>query len=324
MPPFSMKLKHLYKRTIEIGMEADPRDKKYIDRLLKKQAERMKKAEGKEKRYFDDERTWNPYSDSRLHCGDENVEVRRMAVGIDVETPELLLIDRLRERGERIDLVVGHHPEGRALADLEKVMPMQSDVFLDAGVPINQTDYLMAPRMGRIWRAIHADNLLRHVGAAKALNIPFMNAHTVGDNMVWRFMVKHFVNKQWDDLGEIINALHDVEEYDHYAKFGSPAFIANGSSSNRPGKVVATEFNGGTNGPEEMIEMQARAGVGTILAMHFTEKEVELGKKNNVHLIQVNHMAADSLGMNLLIDKLQKEDKKLEVLEIAGFVRVKR
>ena len=319
-----MKLKQLYKRTIEIGMEADPRDKKYIERLLKKQADKMKKLDGKEKRYFDEERTWNPYADSRFHVGTGDEEIRRIAVGIDVETSELLLIDRLREKGEKIDLVMGHHPEGRALADLEKVMPMQADIYLGAGVPINQTDYLMAPRMGRIWRTIHADNLLRHVGAAKLLGIPFINAHTVGDNMVWQFMMKHFVRKEWDDLGEIINALHDVEEYDFYAKYGSPAFIANGSPSSRPGKVVATEFNGGTNGPEEMIEQQAHAGVGTILAMHFTEKEVELGKKHNIHLIQVNHMAADSLGMNLLLDKLQKEDKKLEFVEIAGFVRVKR
>jgi putative NIF3 family GTP cyclohydrolase 1 type 2 len=159
---------------------------------------------------------------------------------------------------------------------------------------------------------------------AQLLGIPMFNCHTVTDNLVWRFMEKHFVQKKWDDLGEIVNALHDVEEYDHYAAKGSPAIIVNGSSSSRPGKVVATEFTGGTNGPEELIEAQAHAGVGTILAMHFTEKEVELGKKHNVNLIQCNHMAADSLGINLLLDKIAKEEKKLDILAVSGFVRVER
>ncbi len=318
-----MKLKTLYKRTIEIGIEADPRDKKYINHLLKQQADKFKKLSDKEKKYFDEERTWNPYSDSRLHVGGEE-DIKRMAVGIDIETPEVLLVDRLREKGEKIDCILIHHPEGRAFADLHKVMPLQSDVYLAAGVPLNQSDHMLAPRMGRIHRAIHADNTQRHIRAAELLGIPMFNCHTVTDNLVWRFMEKNFCEKKWNDLGEILNAIHDVEEYDFYARAGSPAFIANGSSSHRPGKVVATEFTGGTNGPEELIEAQAAAGVGTILAMHFTEKEIELGKKHNLHLIQCNHMAADSLGVNLLLDKLRKEEKKLEILPLSGFVYVKR
>lgn len=319
-----MKLKQLYKRTIEIGIEADPRDKKYIEKLLKKHADKAKKLDGKDKKYFDEERTWNPYSDSRILNGTGDEDVKRIMVGIDIEVPELLLADRLREKGETIDCVMIHHPEGRALADLEKVMPLQCDVYHAAGVPVNVSEKLLAPRMDRIWRAIHADNFLRVVRTAELLDIPAFTCHTVTDNLVWRFMEKHVVQKKWDDLGEIINALHDMEEYDYYAKQGSPAIIVNGSSSSRPGKVVATEFTGGTNGPEELIEAQAHAGVGTILAMHFTEKEVELGKKHHINLIQCNHMAADALGINLLLDKIAKEEKKLDVLAVSGFVRVKR
>ncbi len=319
-----MKLKQLYKRTIEIGIEADPRDKKYIEKLLKKQADKMKKLEGNDKKYFDEERTWNPYGDSRILNGTGEEDVKRIMVGIDIEVPEVLLADRLREKGEKIDCIIVHHPEGRALADLDKVMSIQADVYFAAGVPINQTEKMLAPRMDRIWRAIHADNILRVERTAELLGIPMFGCHTVTDNLVWRFMEKHVVQKKWDDLGEIITALHDVAEYDYYAKKGSPAIIVNGSGSSRPGKVVATEFTGGTNGPEELIEAQAHAGVGTILAMHFTEKEVEIGRKHNLNLIQCNHMAADTLGMNLLLDKIAKEEKKLDVLAVSGFVRFKR
>ncbi len=98
----------------------------------------------------------------------------------------------------------------------------------------------------------------------------------------------------------------------------------NGSENSRPGKVVATEFTGGTNGPEDLIERQSHAGVGTILAMHFTEKEVEEGKKHHMNLIQCSHMASDTIGVNLLMDKLVKEEKKLEFVEVSGLIRVKR
>jgi hypothetical protein len=319
-----MKLKNLYKRTIEIGIQADPRDKKYIDKILKKHADRQKKLEGKEKEYADAERTWNPYSDSRILNGTGEEEVQRLMIGIDIEPAEMLLADRLRERGEKIDCVMIHHPEGRALADLEKVMSIQADVYHAAGVPVNQTEALLRPRQEKIWRAIHADNFLRTERTAELLGIPAFTCHTVTDNLVWRHIEKAICQKPWDDLSEIINALHEQPEYDYYARKGSPAIIVNGSGSGRPGKIVATGFTGGTNGPEELMEQQAAAGVGTILCMHFTEKEVEIGRKNNLNMIQCNHMASDAMGINLLLDILMKEERKLDVLSVSGFVRVKR
>jgi len=319
-----MKLSKLYKRTIEIGIDADIRGKKYLDKMMKKHADKYKKLEGREKEFFDEERTWNPFADSRILNGTGDEDIQRIMVGVDIETPEILLADRLREKGEKIDAILIHHPEGRALADLDKVMSLNVDVAHAAGVPINQGEHLLRPRMDRIWRAIHADNLFRVERAAELLGIPAFTCHTVTDNLVWRLMEKTICQKEWDDLGAIINAIHDIPEYAYYAKKGNPAIIVNGSSSARPGKIVATGFTGGTNGPEEMIEQQAHAGVGTILCMHFTEKEVEVGRKHNLNLIQCSHMASDALGINLLLDILSKEEKKLDVLPVSGFIRIKR
>lgn len=203
-------------------------------------------------------------------------------------------------------------------------MPVQVDVFALAGVSVNHTEGLLRPRMDRIWRAIHADNLFRTERAAELLGIPAFCCHTITDNLVWRFMEKHVCKKEHDTLRDIINTIVEIEEYKWYAKKGNPPIIVNGSDSGRPGKVVATEFTGGTNGPEDLIEKQSHAGVGTILSMHFTEKEVEEGKKHHVNLIQCSHMASDALGINLLIDQLSKEEKKLSTLDVSGFIRVKR
>jgi putative NIF3 family GTP cyclohydrolase 1 type 2 len=137
-------------------------------------------------------------------------------------------------------------------------------------------------------------------------------------------MEKHFCQKKFDTLKDIINALTEVPEYEYYARKGNPPIIVNGGDLSRPGKVVATEFTGGTNGPEELITAQAHAGVGTILAMHFTEKEVEKGKEHHINLIQCSHMASDAIGINLLLDQLAKEEKKLTTVDVSGFIRVKR
>ena len=319
-----MKLKHMFRRAVEIGIEADPRGKKLIEKLLKKEVEKMKKLEEKEKPFFDEERTWNPYGDSRILNGTGEEDVKNLMVGIDIETQEMLLADRLREKGHTIDAVMIHHPEGRALGDLEKVMPLQVDLLAALGVPVNHSEAQMRPRMDKIWRAIHADNLFRSERAAELLGIPAFGCHTITDNLVWRFMEKTICAYQHDDLESIVNAIRDLPEYTYYAKKGNPPIIVNGSPKGRPGKIVASEFTGGTNGPEEFLESQSRAGVGTILSMHVTEKTLEEAKKHHVNMIQCSHMASDALGINLLLDKLAKEEKKLQVLEVSGFVRVQR
>lgn len=320
-----MKLSALYKRTIDIGMDADPRGKPFLEKILGKQKKKFDKLEGKEKDIADEERTWNPYADSRIINGTGEEDVTRLMIGIDIETPEILLADRLREKGEKIDCIMIHHPEGRALADLEKVMPLQVDVLARAGVPVNHSEAQLKPRMDRIWRAIHADNLFRTERAAELLNLPAFCCHTVTDNLVWRFMEEHVCNKEFDDLQEIVNALMDIPEYAYYAKKGNPPIIVSGSGSSRPGKIVATEFTGGTNGPEEQLIEQSKAGVGTILSMHVTEKTLEEAKKHHVNMIQCSHMASDAIGINLLLDLLKKNDEPaLDVLPVSGFIRVER
>lgn len=319
-----MKLQTLFEKAVQIGIDADPRGRKNIEKVLKKHKDQQKKLEGKEKELFDTERTWNPFSDSRIIAGTGDEDVQRVMVGIDIETPEMLLADRLREKGERIDAIMIHHPEGRALGDLEKVMPLQIDLLAALGVPVNHSEANLKPRMDRIWRAIHADNLFRTERTAELLGFPAFCTHTITDNLVWRFIEKHISGKEYDTLGEIVNALNDIPEYKYYAKKGNPAFVVNGSTGGRPGKVTASEFTGGTNGPEEFLESQSRAGVGTIITMHATEKSLEEARKHHVNMIQCSHMASDSIGMNLLLDELTKLEKKLSVVEVSGFIRVKR
>ena len=53
-----------------------------------------------------------------------------------MEVGEVVLADRLREKGEPIDLVFAHHPEGPGYANLHEVMYMQADLWAAQGVSI--------------------------------------------------------------------------------------------------------------------------------------------------------------------------------------------
>jgi len=185
-----MKLQTLFELTIQAGMKADPRGQKQINKVLEKYKKREKKLDKDEKPFFDKERKWNPYGDTRIMNGTGNENVKTLMVGIDINTPEVLLADRLREKGEKIDAIMGHHPEGRALADLEKVLPLQVDLLANVGVPVNVSEGHLHTRIDKILRAIHADNLFRTQQAAKILGFPFFNCHTPADNMVWDFIEK--------------------------------------------------------------------------------------------------------------------------------------
>ena len=208
-----MKLEKLFRRAVEIGMKADVREKAYFDKYFKKQKEKKKKLDGWHKDIFDDERTWNPFPDCRIINGSGNEDIKTLMVGIDIETPEVLLADRLREKGQKIDALFIHHPEGRALADLEKVMPLQIDILALHGIPVNHSEADLKPRMDRIWRSIHADNLFRTERAAELLGIPAFCCHTITDNLVWEFIEKTICKKEHDDLSSIIDALMKIPEY---------------------------------------------------------------------------------------------------------------
>ena len=314
-----MNLQTLLETAVAEGIKADPRGKKGVQKFLERAAKAKAKAVGHEKEWHDDERLWNPYADTRIVWGDPETKIKRMLVGIDIETPELVLADKLKEK-KRIDAVMIHHPEGRALWDLDQVMQVQVDIAAMHGVPENQADHLLKPRREQVYRRLHFRNILRTEQAAQLLGMPIVCVHNCADHMVANFMYKTVLKKNYDTVGEIIKALEDIPEYEHYRKKGNPPIIANGAASNRPGKTIIWGFNGGCPGPSEMIELLAEAGVGTFLSMHIGEEDRKMAAKHGINVIQCSHMASDSLGMNLVLDKVSG----VEIVECSGFVREKR
>lgn len=320
-----MKLKTIYEQVVQEGMLVDPRGIEQVENELKKTKTRYETISKQEKEYFDKETLKNPYGDTRILNGQEETEIKTMMVGIDIETPELLLADRLnnaKDGKEKIDLVLSHHPQGAAYANFYQVMDMQADIFNLAGVPINISEGLVQERKKQVARRIHAANHFRAIDAARLLNIPFMCAHTPADNHVVDHLTRLMEEKKPGTLQEIMAILDSIEEYTIAKKFSAGPHILLGSAQNRCGKILV-DMTGGTEGPKKIIKNLAQAGVGTIIGMHMSEEHYEKIKEENINVIVAGHIASDTLGMNLLLDKIEKKSK-IKILGCSGYKRIKR
>ena len=316
-------VKDLYELAVKMGIKTDPRKKLVLDRTLKSAKENLSKCKTKlEKESFDKDTTWNPYSDTRVLAGDLKAKVKKIAFGIDIETPELLLIQKLNESGAKIDMVISHHPEDKGLLGLGEVMRLQTDVYANVGVPINVAEKLMSPRITDINDSIHSINYNRASRAAELLKINFACMHTPCDNNVFHFLNKKFEGKNDLLLSDVIKILQEIPEFEEATRLSNPPIIACGTPKNRAGKVVVTEFTGGTSGSKKMYEKIANAGVGTVLTMHIGKAYKEEAEKFGINIINCGHMASDSIGINLVLDEFEKLG--VEIVPLSGLIRYSR
>jgi hypothetical protein len=318
-----MKLKDIFRKLIDTGMSYDIRTKKELERILKEKKKEWDSTKGREKELLDEERTWNPFHDSRILTGTGNEDVKTMFVGIDVDVEQILVADRLREKGKKIDALFLHHPQGRASVEMADDMYLQVEMYRKYGVPVVQAEQEIEGTIEDTRQTSHGDNIFEWQRTAELLKFPGFCCHTPGDNMAYQFLEKGICQQSFENIGELKNALLDIPEFMQYAKNGLPPLLINCDEKSRTGRLAPTGITGGTDGPEVFIAEQATAGVGTILAMHATKEWKDAAKKHHVNIIQLNHYAADDLGVNLLWDiALGGED--LEFFPGCGFYRVER
>jgi hypothetical protein len=315
-----MKIQDIYGKAVNRGMELDPRGHDEVRADLEKAKKEFDELKEKDKRWFDVERLKNPYSDTRILNGDPEREVKRVLVGIDMEVGEVLLADRISERSGPIDLVISHHPEGRALASLYEVMDMQAGILLKYGVPINVAEDIVRERTREVERRLLPINHTRAVDCAKILDIPFMCIHTPSDNAVATYLQKLFDEKTPRFVSDIVEILHDIPEYAGAGDESVGPKLLVGSENRRAGKVFV-DMTGGTEGSKKAFERLSQEGVGTIVGMHMGEDHRKESEKHHINVVIAGHVSSDTLGLNLLLDDILDG---VEVLACSGFRRISR
>jgi len=317
-----VKLGDIYQACISAGIDADPRGTTEIERVLAKTRKEFDKLDADDAPFYDAEKLANPYADTRICAGDADTEIRGLLVGIDMEVGEVLLADRLREKGDPIDLVFAHHPEGPGFANLHEVMYMQADLWAQQGVSIAAGDALIATRAEEVRRRISPVNHYRAIDAAKLLGLASLSCHTPADNSVQKFVTEFLDAEQPETLDDLVKALRTIPEYGDGARKGYGPCIVAGDGSARPGRMVV-DMTGGTEGPKEALDRLSAAGVGTLVGMHYSEEHRKHAEKLKLNLVIAGHISSDVLGMNLVLDRIEALGD-VAVYCTSGMIRVKR
>ncbi len=316
-----MKLGQLYERAVSEGIRNDPRGEEAVRKELEERKRQYERMTEKERKFFDEESLRNPYSDTRILFGSPDAEIKTILAGIDMEVAEVMLAEGLRQRGHQVDLILAHHPEGMAYANLYEVMKIQADILGRFGVPINIAEDLMEGRIKEVERRLMPVNHQRAVDAAKLLGIPFICLHTPSDNMVTTYLQRLFEEKKPYTIEDIIDLLLEMPEYQEAARNGGGPKVLLGSKNRKAGKIFV-DMTGGTEGAKEIFHSLTLSGVNTIVAMHLSEDHRKEAEKHHLNVVIAGHIASDNLGLNLLLDAILDED--VEVLECSGFRRIKR
>ncbi|MFK2822401.1 hypothetical protein ACH5BK_05400 [Arcobacter sp. YIC-80] len=245
----------------------------------------------------------------------EGKNIKKVLIGIDMETPELLLAKELG-----YDCVVSHHPKADAsLVDFAKVMDVQIDRMVKAGVPINKAQKVLKKRQASVDLGSHALNYDRVSSAARLMNMPYLNIHIPAD-FITEEIVQTRLNKAFEDkpktkLKDIIEELNSWEYYQN--KVAQPV-IRVGSNDDYAGRIEVL-MAGGTNGGVEVYKSYFEAGVGTIIAMHIPEDVKKAVIEQNIgNIIIAPHMPSDSIGLLEIVKAWRKDG--VEVTCMSGIV----
>jgi hypothetical protein len=316
-----MKLREMYETAVRLGIQADPRGKQGVDRFLERTRERHEKLPDYLKEVFDKEELTNPFADTRIYVGDPEAEIITILGGIDMNVGEVLLADRLREKGTQIDAIYTHHPEGWGLSKLDLVMSVQADIWAGVGVPIQAGERLIDERRKDVRHRLMPINHTQAIDAARLLGVPFWSAHTPTDNLVFDYLTTYFAGREPQTLEDVRKMLFDLPEYRIATRRGAGPSLVDGSGESRAGKVLV-DMTGGTEGPVKAIAQLADKGIGTIVCMHMSEDLRKASDEHNIHVVIAGHMASDSLGINLLMDELERGGVTL--VPTSGLIRVRR
>ncbi len=290
-----MKLSYIYNQVVKFGSQRDPRKKG----------------------------AFKSFEDSALLYGKPDTEVKKIMVGIDIDAGELLVADRIR-KDEGLDLVIGHHPQGAAYAAFYRVMRLQTDLLINLGISAKVAKELMEIRMREVERRVISGNHMRSVDIARILDLPFMCAHTPADNHVAYFLQQLMNKRAPKTARDIVDILMQIPEYKEAAKNLAGPRIILGSPQRSAGKIYV-EMTGGTEGPKDVFDKLYKAGVRTLVSMHLSEEHFKKVKDANLNVVIAGHISSDTLGLNLLLDRIESSARqKLLTVNCSGFRRIRR
>jgi len=312
----------IYEMAIKKGLEHERRSPEEIKKHMENMFAQYSKIPEHLKIFFDKDRFYNPYDDTRILCGSRDKDVSDVFVAIDADVSTMLMINEMRKLGHVIDLLIVHHPVGIAKFNLDKIVQINKDIWDDYGVGDESSSDIVDSHSLKIKMNNMAGNWEKVVGAAKMLDIPMMTIHTPADNCISK-KIQKMVNKHAGmQFKDFVHMLYGHPEFLMVMKNGFSAAVGVGNSQNfELGKTFVAMTGGTESDINKIIPELKDKEVSTIVMMHASEDVVNECKKNSMNLIVCNHMAACSMGMNLLLDEVIPG---ANITPISGMIRPKQ
>ncbi len=248
--------------------------------------------------------------------------LNKVMASINATTGDLALAKSLG-----CDGFVLHHPlAGSSRREFHRVLERMIELLVMHGVPEKSARQATRSLRRRLRYNDHASDWDHLASAARHLDISLFNVHLAADELGRRVMAEGV--RDLDDeatVEDVIDALREVPEL--AAPDNEILHVPEGPSG-RAGRI-AIMHAGGTNGGAEVAEAlfdttlnHTDGPVRTVVYIHLSgddarklEERAARGEPGTV--VVTGHLASDAIGMNILIDAVEKE-LGIEILRHGG------
>lgn len=318
-----MTLNDLYRAAIEVGLEADMRGREALEAHMAELAEKYGKMSDAEERLFDTERLTNPFGDTRIAYGDPCTELRRVILGIDITSSEVLLASELARRGKPVDLVISHHNSaiGRGRGSTYDTAIPQVAMAVEAGVPEPRAWKLVMEVIERIGETSWNLNITQ---IAETLEIPLMTIHSPADACVHQLIRSQMATEKPRTVGDVVSMLTAWPECQMLIdKARQAPQIATGSAGAPVGKFYSCRY-GGWGPTAALTEELCKAGVSTFICVGCDNAFKAVAQKYGASIVVTPHYPGDNVGINIMLDRIMPKAEEFEIVETSNFMRYRR
>jgi hypothetical protein len=322
-----MNLRQLFETSIRLGIALDLRGEAAVREQLARRRREYEALPDWQKPFYDQERFTNPFGDVRLAYSPrppDEVELDTILLGIDVHLPELLLADRLRGAGTRVDAVIAHHASGIGVSPSLSwdTMPVLVDMLVREGVPRADAEGSIYPYIEEKLRALED---FHRIGpdTAELLGLPLGCIHTPADYHITVGVRAALDAARPQTVGDVVRALLTIPEVASSARLGAEPRIMTGEASSPAGRTLL-KFGGGYILPPSAYPLLGQAGVNTVLQIACGAEHARAAEAAGIAIVRIPHAACDNIGINLLLDAVVRELGPLNVIACGAYERIAR
>jgi len=242
--------------------------------------------------------------------------VRSVAVCIDLDNLVFYLCNK-RHFLDDIDLIITHHPIGKAQYAYPEIFNLFKYI-LDSKINICNHIELSNVGLKRLKNFCNSTNPYTHEYIINA-GIDVICVHSIADICANNHLNRIFSDFSGLSLLQLTKTLSEIPAISAYRCDGLFPYIVLGNEHDICKDIFFDLLNCTVEVPE-YLEILKRSGIDTIVTMHVTQEYLDSATKNRLNLINLGHIPADNLGMNIVLDKIA-QSSEIVIKAFNGFIR---